>query len=671
MVVVKRDVLLCWGMKNILRLYVRLATVLLPLFWFPLVVDPWGFSKIWFLIGSGIVGMLIWVVVLVLERDKSIITSSGFGWWLLLGLWSLVSFLRLERGVEMRSIMTVGGMGMMLGLTMWMFLWLQTSDETEKNKQIEWLTVPGLIAVVVSLVVFLLPASRLPINWPQDNPLIGIDGGFSLLGSVVVEIVFLGFLLMGWTKRLADKLKAGSYWLELIVAAVLTLGLGLDIFRLIRGGWAIIDNNSAWVIAVETFKRSPVWGVGLGNFVEAFYQYRPASYNLTSFWATVFGGSRYGLLQLWTELGLPALIIVGLMMLSLWKKKANTFSFWRLMVFSVVWLMTPMTWISWWLIAWLMSNELGDRKERPVVFLLGEGKINVLPWVFGVLVVGGGLFGGYWWVRILMGEVYMRSSLLAASKNDGTTTYNDQIRAIAMNPWVAEYRRMYSQTNLALAKTVLANKDISEEDKQKAAVLVQQSVREGKAAIALEGKNPVFWNNLAVIYRDLVGIVDGAADWSYQAYVQAGALDVVNPAIKLDLGGLLYAANRVEEADRVFEQVVTNKPDYANGWYNWAYTAKMMGRLADAVSRLGQAVALVPVDSGDYEKASEELLAWRKELDEAIKKQQAQQQPKPAETLKTPEPLPTTRKEEKVNVSGENLEPPVAPSASPTTSASP
>jgi len=78
------------------------------------------------------------------------------------------------------------------------------------------------------------------------------------------------------------------------------------------------------------------------------------------------------------------------------------------------------------------------------------------------------------------------------------------------------------------------------------------------------------------------------------------------------------------------------------------------------VARLTQALALVPVDSGDYDKASKELTAWQKELDAATK--QAQQQVKPAETLQTPAPLPTAGKEAKVVVPTGELQPPtVAP----------
>jgi len=307
---------------------------------------------------------------------------------------------------------------------------------------------------------------------------------------------------------------------------------------------------------------------------------------------------------------------------------------------------------------WLVTKNI-NTKEMGVVLKAGDEGKNAGPIILAVLVVGAAIFGGYWGVRVLMGEIYLRNSIVAAAKNDGGSTYNLQIKAIGINPNDAEYRQIYSQTNMALAGTILAKTDLTDTDKEQASTLIQQAVREGKAAVALDSRNPTYWNNLAVIYRQLVGTIEGAADWSYQAYAQAIALDPNNPSLKLDFGGLLYAAGLYDDASRMFEQVVTLKPDLANGWYNLAYAEKKLNKLGLAVNHLNQAVSLVPTDSGDYDKASKELVIWKEEYDALLKQQQAAQaQTKPAETLKVPEALPTQGKEEKVNVPAADLQPP-------------
>jgi hypothetical protein len=83
-----------------------------------------------------------------------------------------------------------------------------------------------------------------------------------------------------------------------------------------------------------------------------------------------------------------------------------------------------------------------------------------------------------------------------------------------------------------------------------------------------------------------------------------------------------------------------------------------MNKLSSAVARLSQALSLVPVDSGDYDKASKELEAWNKEYEALIKQQQGLQQEKEAETLKLPEALPKESDNSSVVVPTGGLEPP-------------
>lgn len=651
-------------MKQILKYYVRLFVALFPIFFLPIVVDPYGFGKNWILLVSAMAGMVLYIVDLLIGKREEIKVNRLLSLLMLVLVWAWIGWWRMAVGVRMRSLVEVGGIGTLTGLVTWFFLWLQVTNKDESRVQLNWLTITGLVTAIVSIIVFVIPTSKLPINFPKNNPVISITSLWSLTGSLMSEVMLIVFLVLEWIKRLVAKLKnqnGSDYIVAAVITAVLVLVLGLDIYRIVKADYGNLDGLSAWVIAVEVFKRSPLWGIGIGNFWQAFSSFRPASYNMTSVWASGFKYSSSGILQLWTELGIIGVGLLALMGAELVRQKKN-YDLLRLVILGLAALFLPIYLLGLVLLMWLLANTVFEPKDMALKFKLGENGFNVAPYLMGVVVVGLSVFGGYWMYRVLVGDIYMRQSLLAASKNEGGNTYNLQIKAIGMNPTLAEYRRMYSQTNLALASTILSNKDVKDEDKEKASVLIQQSVREAKAAIALDNLNPTYWSNLAGIYRQLIGVVDGSADWSFQAYQQAAALDPSNPLLKLDLGGLLYAANRFDEADRVFEQVVAVKQDFANGWYNWAYTAKGTGRLADAVQRLTQAVALVPVDSGDYEKASKELVDWKKELDEAIKKQQIQQQqqqPKQPETLKTPEPLPTAGKEERVNVPAEDLEPPV------------
>jgi len=673
-------------MKNILKYYVAVVMFLMPVFVLPVVTGVYGFGKSWFLGAAGLLGLIFWLIE-VLMGKKKVRGSKIFGFMFLLFLWSFISWMRMPTGVRVRSLQGSLGFGTVMALVIWVFLWIQVQGKKEFNRQFVFLSVAGILVALMSLIVFLLPENKLPLNLPKENPLVSVGVGWSITGSLQVEATLFLFLLAEWLRRFLRKIKekeggeTNGWLVEAIGVSFFGLMMFLDLYRLFKTGWLVMDGLSSWVIAVETLKSSPVFGVGVGNFLQSFLMYRPASYNLTVYWSSAFLVSKMGFLQLWTEMGLGGLVLVFLAIKFWWGQKkvwkgAKRFDFWRLGMFLAIVFLLPMNLLAVWLLLWLVSGKLMEVGEGG--FLLmglklkkregGEVDLGMILRIgMAVLVGGATVWGGYWWTRILMGEIYLRKSFVAMSQNKVEATFNWQIKAMQTNPSSAEYRRYYSQTNLSLAQSLLTvgeEGQISEENKQNAGTLIQQAVAEAKAAINLDSRNSAYWTNLAVIYKALAGMVDGAADWSLEAYRQAVALNPVDPLLKLDLGSLLFAGGNYEAADRVFEEVVVSKQNFANGWYNWAYNAKKMNRLADAVARLSQAIALVPVDSGDYEKASEELMSWRKELDEAVKKEKelAQQQQvqteKEAETLTSPEAIPTVKEEEQVNVPAEDLEPP-------------
>ena len=658
-------------MNKFLRIYTRLVLALMPLFFLPVIYDGFGLGKVSFLVLSGGLGLIFWVVEAIWGKKTEVKFSKG--WWLivLLGVWSVVSFLRMSQGAQARSITSPLGIGSLVGLIFWFFLWLQTRSREEYEKQLNWLTVSAVIVGIISLIVFVMPASKLPFNWPKNKPVVSISSTWSITGSLVSEVVLFVFLTAEWIRRLVKKIKDkaefSDYFKEAIAAAFLGLMVVVTGYRLVKLGWLYLDGTTSWVIAVETLKNSPIFGVGLGNFVEAFSRFRPASFNMTNMWANMFGVSLMGILHWWTELGLVGLGLILVMAVSGWKQKNKL----GLVLLGLVVLLTPPTFLTVFLMFWVMATALGETREVKMILEVGEKKTNIMPQIVGLLVLAVVGLAGYKIVRPVMADYYWRESLAATVKNDAAGAYNNQIKAIGMNPNLADYRAMYSQTNLALARNyfeVPKGEEMTEENKQKASTLIQQAVREAQAAVGLDQKMSGYWVNLGSVYRSLIGLIDNTFDWSVQSYQQAAVFDPVNPNIKMELGSLAYGAKDYASAERYFEDAVNAKPNLANAWYNWAYAAKQQDKIQDAVTRLDQSVRLVPADSEDYEKANKELTEWRKELDEAVKKyqevlKQQQEAVKSEETepaLTTPQPLPTIEEEDQVVVpTGTDLAPPI------------
>ena len=205
----------------------------------------------------------------------------------------------------------------------------------------------------------------------------------------------------------------------------------------------------------------------MSNFVRGFEAFRPATFNLTALWNSgEAGASGVGILHLWTELGILAVILVGWLLVGVVQKLRQGARWWWLFLAMVVTLYLPLQLVSLFLMIFLLSMTF-DSKTVKLVLKVGDNGLNVMPAVVGVISLLLVLAVSFMSAKGVLANYYLWRSAVAAAKNDGGATYQYQIKAIGMDGNNAELRRIYSQTNMALAKSLLANKDITDDDKQK------------------------------------------------------------------------------------------------------------------------------------------------------------------------------------------------------------
>jgi predicted Zn-dependent protease len=190
--------------------------------------------------------------------------------------------------------------------------------------------------------------------------------------------------------------------------------------------------------------------------------------------------------------------------------------------------------------------------------------------------------------------------------------------AISQNQYIGRFHIIYSQTNLALALSLVAaiNKpDNTSSDEQKTkdrqlvAQLISQSIREAKLATSLNANNVLAWENLARIYNQLIGTAQGADTWTITSYKKAIELDPKNPILRLELGSIAMKQKAYDEAIAQFKQAVMLKKNYANAYYNLANAYKVNGNTAEAIEALQQTQRYTMNGSTDYEKVSQEIEA--------------------------------------------------------------
>lgn len=408
---------------------------------------------------------------------------------------------------------------------------------------------------------------------------------------------------------------------------------------------------TGWSIALETLKREPLLGVGPGNFVEAFNRFRSTDYNNTSVWNLRFAASSDWYLETWTVSGILGIAAFLWLAWTAFRENAkfqmsNAKSvYYALLAALVIILLVPVGFVFLFafyvLLALVASTRASDLRLE---FSAGgaESRSNLVPGFFGLLALVGLVAVGFWGRPVYAAELAYKNALDSVGRNDGLGAYNSLISAINQNTQVDRYRITYSQINLALANNIAAKKDLTDQDRQTVSQLIQQAIREGQAAVALNRGRSGNWENLARIYQAIMPFAKDADQFAISTYQQAIALDPVNPNLRIALGGVYYGLGNYEEAVKVFEVASLAKPDLANAHYNLAVALREKKDTRRAAQEMAQVVNLVPAGSADYDKAKKELDELQAKLKEEEATPSAQVAPGVGSQppLQAPQPLP-------------------------------
>lgn len=436
-------------------------------------------------------------------------------------------------------------------------------------------------------------------------------------------------------------------------------GLVLNLLGLLTAGWLSLPGNLAnpvilpwsasWSIGLDSLRnpRQAVIGVGPENFSDAFTQFKPGWLNTTPWWNVEFTqGSTLSFTILVTHgiLGLLAWLWLS------WLLLKNSRQFWQTAPIAtslshtallLTWLVPPTTFLlgvwgvclaylvaetkqlypTWeehatapaWmpLFIWKhihaayqsISSTLASQSRHAVLTNIGKGS------VFALL----GLSLGYCSLQLFRTEHALFQATAETQKGNIVQVYEQQKSAISLYPYNDAARRQYALTNLAIASAVSNKADLTEEDGQKIAILVQQAIREARAATLINPHKAQNWETLGDIYTNFIGIMDNSDALALEAYRQAILYSPTSPNLYIKLGGVFYRKGSFNEALISFEQAARTKPDLANAYYNAANTFKQLNDIPGATSAYQQTLLVLEKTSG---ASSEEYLKANLELEE-------------------------------------------------------
>lgn len=546
-----------------------------------------------------------------------------------------------------------------------LYFFLSRQNPNQKKLTLFFGELSSIFISLSTIIFFFQPLKNVAL--PQNLQFLK-NPNFTPLGSQIDLLIFLGFFVF---LKLAQILTQNRKNQEKINKNLILglFGLTLNLMAISLGLYSIfktkMENNNlplppfklSWYAAVEVLKNplTALFGVGVDNFSSIFTRIKDLSYNQSSLWQIYsFSFSRLSILHIFTESGIFGLLSFGLLILSVARiildkvDKDNPLPFLYLLFVLVFF---PPSLIVFFIFFFFISSINIEIKEENIIKFDLSG---VLPLYIGFVVVCLAFIGGngYFLSRALASEIYFKKSLDGFLKNDAKQVYENMRQAIILNPYIERYRVNFSQVNLIIANNLAAKTgqpqgkdqkpyELTEQDRQNISQAIQAAISEAKAAISLNPQKASHWENLALIYRNIINVASGADLWAISSYQRAIVLDPQNPIYRLSLGGVYYFLGNYEEAVKLFEQAVALKPDWPNAHYNLAWADYQRGNYQRAVTEMQNVLNLLDPkkDAPDYEKAKKELEEFKKKLPD--QQQEATSTGQPSK-LNLPTPPPAT-----------------------------
>lgn len=592
-------------------------------------------SKSYLLFFSSILVLLFFLIKILFQKSIKITVSPITNSLVIFGLVTLAStFFSSNYPVE--SLLGLGGIYISAMIIAIFGGSLLPKDATEKF--INGMLITSSILVLATLLQMMGFGPAQLVNKILGTSL-PTDMSFNIAGSSFIALQVVVAALVGAIATIISNKKVSK--LYAFTLPVLVIGVGIF-------AWSLLPNKTtslllppftnSWSVMLDSMKnpKAALIGAGPSSYSNVYAALKPDWVNNSAQWSTVFSQATSFPLTVISTMGILGLFswlyfvfkFVGLKKRSLLSSKPIYY-----MIASTILLQllfpanTIMLTIQAVAIAFLIANE----KHRLPLLQLQTLKFKILNKLeIGndtikssdvplYMTVGLGFVGiaalFYLTGRAFGANVVMAQSSKELSQNDVIKAYELQQKAVAMNPYFDVFRRRYSGTNVAIAIALSNKADISDEEKTQVSSLIQQAVREARAATTLDPIESQNWLNLAQIYKNMIGVSADAHDWSVQSYITAIETNPNDPSLRIELAQMFAAQKDYQQAISIMTQAINLKPDLAGSHYNLGLILEMVAQ-PDAYrdARISYQRALVLLDTN-----SEEYVLVNKKIEELEK----------------------------------------------------
>jgi tetratricopeptide (TPR) repeat protein len=610
---------------SVIRLTVLGIITLIPVFFLPLFANYYDTAKIILLGFLTAILLLLWSLHTAISRTVSFSmypkVLAIFG----LFLTASISTLIISPN-KFDALVSPAGPGVFFCLFILTFIGSISADESF-GKSVIW----GLIGMgsIISLITIYMFFGIGLLMFPDAAFM--KDTGWTPIGSSIAMLTLLISLAPLAISETVKGFRVNNdlmIALGLVASALMASAAVITAISVIPAlTTTMMPMATSWSVLLDVYKniKFAFFGVGPENYLGAFTSARPAALNAGPLWNARFLYSGNVIFHFGTIYGLMGLVATLLFLRPLASGIRITSNYGLKIAYGIIILsffLTPFH-ISIFVTAiGLLLLSINDGTTTTRSWRIPD-HIGWVAYAFSLLglVLSGIIF--YLTGRYYLSEYTFRKSLDAAQANNGGLTYNLQIKSIQLNPYNSSFRIAYAQTNLALANSIAnsiqatqSGKQISmsDTDRQTISQLIQQAIREAKIATQLGPNNINTWEILARVYASITNIVQGADQWAIASYQRAIQLDPTNTNHRLNLAGIYISKNDLDNAVIQLQAALVLKPDAAVTYYNLAYVFGLRKEYVKQASALKQTLTLLPTDSADAKRVTEELEKIMKSL---------------------------------------------------------
>ena len=399
-----------------------------------------------------------------------------------------------------------------------------------------------------------------------------------------------------------------------------------------------LSYRSGFSVVLNTLKEKPILGSGPETFVFDYAKYKPEGINQTAFWNIRFSSAPAQIFSLASDLGILGLIgflaviilFIVKAVLNLIKERQDSdilkrflevgiFAGW--LSLAVGWFLYPQSFVLmfvFWLLFGLYMIEgftqkegtCNLRKSPKILLTTSFSFIVIIVVIIGLLYVMG--------TRFVAEAVYKRGVDIFQTQGNIDSGLNKIVKSTVINPYEDNTYRALSQLFILKLQNDAVRTDLEQGEKVN---IVQadavNAINSAARTTILSPKDASNWLVRGQVYRGLISIINGAADWAETSYNEAIKLEPSNPFAYLELGrlyrdraDLIVADARTDQAVRKiwdeymakalvnFDQAIALKINYSPAHFEEAMAYDRQGKTKEAIAKMEINKKLLPNDSG-------------------------------------------------------------------------